>query len=215
MLRWARLGAMWEHGVYLCSNLLLAAERIYIHTYKDGPPSDFGKSKHLLGKVIPKYKNILQEQLQCETGTFGLALASMNRSFKSLKEGGGLFLVWMDVSPGQSCLTGLSESKAIWLPSPYPSQTCNPREECEWALQRWLFCYAALSPSQIHVCLLVSNHLDISLMQLVTNTTGQWPSDIKWSSAIRSFLSHRKSKERMEEGGEKRKKKREREKKIQ
>lgn len=59
VLRGARLEVMREHGVYLCSSLLLAAERIYILIYKDSPPNDFRKSKHLLDKVIPKYKNIL------------------------------------------------------------------------------------------------------------------------------------------------------------
>lgn len=54
----------------------------------------------------------------------------------------------------------------------------------------------------------VSNHLDIYLVYLITNTTGQWPSDIKQFSAMSSFLSHRKTKQKMKEGEKKREKKR-------
>jgi len=56
---WSQAGSNVRDGVYLCSNLLLAAERIHIHSYRHGSPSDSGKSKHSLGNVIPKYKIIL------------------------------------------------------------------------------------------------------------------------------------------------------------
>lgn len=83
------------------------------------------------------------------------------------------------------------------------------KAECGWTPQRWLYCYAALPLLQIYICLLVSNRLSIYLKHLVTNTTGQWPSDIKWFSATHSFLSCRKTKERSKAGKEKKRGKKE------
>lgn len=123
----------------------------------------------------------------------------MNRIFNSWQKGRGRLLVWTDVSPGQSRLTGLNDPKAM----PTPVLDTQPKGWMWITASEVTVLPCCLVPITNLCFICVSDHLGLYFVHLITNTTGQWPSDIKQFSAMSSLLSHRKTKGTMKEGGKK------------